>query len=86
MVIQSSKHLRRKRKPERNGHIKLTGFPRQSCPRKCKASRRWKKAQQKISKLKKKFAQQRQNWVHHQAVEIVSSNSLIATEKLNSKI
>ncbi len=69
-INQLSKQLKRKRKPER---------------RKCKASRRWRKIQQKISKLKKKVAQQRQNWVHHQAVEIVSSNSLIATEKLNLK-
>lgn len=69
-INQVSKQLRRKRKPEK---------------RKCKASRRWKKAQKKISKLKKKVAQQRQNWVHHQAVEIVSSNSLIATEKLTLK-
>lgn len=65
-----SQELRRKRKPER---------------RKCKASRRWKKAQAKISKVQKTVAQQRQNWVHHQAVEIVSGNSLIATEKLNLK-
>ncbi len=84
-INQTSKQLRRKRKPERNGHIKLTGFPRQSCPRKCKASRRWKKVQKKISKLKKKVAQQRQNWVHHQAKEIVSDNCLIATEKLTLK-
>ena len=69
-IGRASKKLRRKRKPER---------------RKCKASQRWKKAQKKISKLKKKVAQQRQNWVHHQAVEIVSSNSFIATEKLNLK-
>ncbi|MDJ0536063.1 MAG: transposase, partial [Xenococcaceae cyanobacterium MO_207.B15] len=69
-IHKISKQLRRKRKPER---------------RKCKASRRWRKIQQKISKLKKKVAQQRQNWVHHQAVEIVSRNSLIATEKLTLK-
>ena len=69
-INRVSKQLKRKRKPER---------------RKQKASRRWKKAQKKISKLKKKVAQQRQNWVHHQAVEIVSRNSLIATEKLNLK-
>ncbi len=69
-IQQTSQQLRRKRKPER---------------RQCKASRRWKKAQKKISKLKKKVAQQRQNWVHHQAVEIVSRNSLIVTEKLNLK-
>ena len=65
-----SKHLRRKRKPERG---------------KCQGSRRWKKVQKRLARLKKKVAQQRQNWVHHQAVEIVSSNSLIATEKLNLK-
>ena len=62
--------LRRKRKPEK---------------RKCKGSRRWKKVQAKVAKLKRKVANQRQNWVHHQAVEIVSRNSLIVTEKLNLK-
>lgn len=69
-INRESKNLRRKRKPER---------------RKCKASRAWKKAQSKISKLKKKVANKRQNWIHHQAVDIVRSNSLIATEKLNLK-
>lgn len=69
-INQVSKQLRRKRKPEKG---------------KCKGSVRWKKAQKKIAKLKKQVAQQRQNWVHHQAVEIVSSNSLIATEKLTLK-
>lgn len=69
-INRESKKLRRKRKPER---------------KKCKASRAWKKAQNKISKLKKKVANKRQNWIHHQAVEIVRSNSLIATEKLNLK-
>ncbi len=69
-INQISKQLRRKRKPEKG---------------KCRGSVRWKKAQKKIAKLKKQVAQQRQNWVHHQAVEIVSSNSLIATEKLNLK-
>lgn len=69
-INQLSKQLRRKRRPEKRKH---------------KGSRRWKKVQSKISKLKKKIANQRQNWVHHQAVEIVSCNSLIATEKLNIK-
>ena len=69
-IKQASKELRRKRKPERRKH---------------KASRRWKKARAKISKLQKKVANQRQNWVHHVAVDIVRSNSLIATEKLQVK-
>jgi putative transposase len=53
--------------------------------RKVIASRRWKKTQVRLAKLKKKVANKRQNWVHHQAVEIVSCNSLIATEKLQIK-
>jgi len=66
-INKISKQLRRKRKPER---------------KKSKASRRWKKTQARLAKLKKKVANKRQNWVHHQAVDIVSCNSLIATEKL----
>ncbi|MDJ0575547.1 MAG: transposase [Xenococcaceae cyanobacterium MO_234.B1] len=69
-IKQASKQLRRKRKPE---------------SRKQKASRRWKKARAKISQLQKKVANQRQNWVHHVAVDIVRNNSLIATEKLQVK-
>ena len=66
-INKISKQLRRKRKPEK---------------RKVSASRRWKKTQARLAKLKRKVANKRQNWVHHQAVDIVSCNSLIATEKL----
>jgi putative transposase len=69
-INKTSKKLKRKRKPEKG---------------KSKASRRWKKTQARLAKLKKKVANKRQNWVHHQAVEIVSCNSLIATEKLQIK-
>ncbi|MBD0388022.1 MAG: transposase, partial [Nostoc sp. C3-bin3] len=53
--------------------------------KKIKASRRFKKAQAKVSKLYRKVANQRQDWVHQVAVEIVSGNSFIATEKLEVK-
>jgi putative transposase len=66
-----SKEKRRKRAPNRN--------------KKIKASRRWKKAQSQVSKLTRKVANQRQNWVHQVAAEIVSSNSFVATEKLEVK-
>lgn len=69
-INKLSKQLRRKRKPEK---------------KKVKASRRWKKIQALLAKLKRKIANKRQNWVHHQAVDIVSCNSLIATEKLQIK-
>ena len=65
-----SKKLRRKRRPEK---------------RKVKASRRWKKFQKQISKVKRKVANQRYDWSHQVASQIVSSNSLVATEQLNLK-
>lgn len=70
-IKKASKEKRRKRPPNRK--------------KKTKASRRWKTAQAKVSKLTRKVANQRQNWVHQVASEIVSSNSFIATEKLEVK-
>ena len=67
-VKQLSQQLRRKRPPEK---------------RKIKASRRWRKAQGLMSKVKRKVANQRHDWSHKVAAQIVSSNSLVATEKLN---
>lgn len=67
-IQQCSQDKRRKRAPNRK--------------KRQKASRRWKKAQSKVRKLYNKAANQRKNWAHHQAAEIVSGNSLVATEKL----
>ncbi len=67
-VKKVSQEKRRKRAPKRN--------------KKVKASRRFKKVQLRVSKILKKVANQRQNWVHQVATEIVSSNSFVATEKL----
>ncbi len=53
--------------------------------KKIKASRRWKAAQKQISKLNKKVANQRQNWVHHETTRIVSGNSTVVTEELEVK-
>ena len=50
--------------------------------KKQKGSSRWKKAQAKISKTTRKVANQRQNWVHQVASDIVRCNSFVATEKL----
>ncbi len=70
-IKKASIEKRRKRAPNRK--------------KKIKASRRWKKAQSKVSKLTRKVGLQRQNWVHQVAAEIVSSNSFVATEKLEVK-
>jgi putative transposase len=53
--------------------------------KKTKASRRWKKAQKQVSKLNRKVANQRQNWVHQETTRIISSNSTVVTEKLEVK-
>jgi len=50
--------------------------------KKQKASSRWKKTQSTISKVTRKVANQRSNWVHQVASDIVRCNSFVATEKL----
>ena len=54
-----------------------------SFKKKIKASKRWKKANKQVSKLVRKASNQRQDWVHKQAAQIVSRNSMVATEKLS---
>ena len=53
--------------------------------KKIKASRRWKRASKKVASLQRKASNQRQNWIHHQAIHLISGNSLIASEKLEIK-
>ena len=70
-VNQLAKNSRRKRAPNYKKRIR--------------PSRRWKKANKAVSKIQSKVARQRQDWQHKVATEIVSGNSLVATEKLNLK-
>ena len=67
-IKQLSKGKRRKVAPNRR--------------KKQKASSRWKKTQAKIAQVTRKVANQRANWVHQVASEIVRCNSFVATEKL----
>ncbi len=68
---QRSKAKRRKTKPDFR--------------KKIKASKRWRKANKKVGKLQRKVANQKQDWVHQTAAQIIRSNSMVATEKLNIK-
>lgn len=70
-VKVASKRLRRKRSP--------------NWKKKVKASKRWKKNRQLVSKLQRKVARQREDWQHKVTSNIVSGNSLIAGEKLSVK-
>ena len=70
-INRLAKKSRRKRTPNYKKRIK--------------GSRRWKKANKAVSKIQAKAARQRQDWQHKVATQIVSCNSLVATEKLNLK-
>ena len=70
-IRKASKQKRRQRAP--------------NFKKKVKASSRWKKASKKVSRLQRKVANQRQDWIHKVAAQIVSGNSLVATEELNLK-
>ncbi len=77
-----SKKLRRKRTPY--GQKQLTEKHKSSRKR-VKASSRWKKRSRKIRKVHETIANRRADWVHQVAAQIVSVNSLVATEELNLK-
>ena len=70
-VKAASTKLRRKRSPNRKKRIK--------------ASRRWKRERQRVSKLQRKVTRQREDWLHKTTSNIVSRNSLVAGEQLNVK-
>jgi putative transposase len=67
----ASKRLRRKQSP--------------NFKKKIKASRRWKKHRQVVSKLQRKVTRQREDWLHKVTSDIVSGNSLVAGEQLSVK-
>jgi putative transposase len=70
-IKKASRQKRRKRAP--------------NFKKKIKASKRWKKASKKVVLLQRNVANKRQNWTHKVANQIVSGNSLVATEELNLK-
>ncbi len=70
-VKKASKRLRKKQAP--------------NFRKKFKASKRWRKARKSVSKLQQKVTRQREDWQHKVAAQIVSRNSMVATEKLNLK-
>jgi putative transposase len=70
-VKQLSKGLRRKRRPNRKQGVQ--------------ASARWRRARKRVSRVQRKVARQRHDWLHQLTSDIVSRNSLVAGEKLNVK-
>jgi putative transposase len=70
-IKQASSQKRRKRAP--------------NFRKKVKASKRFRKASLRVAKIQRKIANQRQDWTHKVAAQIVSSNSMVATEELNLK-
>ncbi|MEB3177586.1 MAG: transposase, partial [Nostocaceae cyanobacterium] len=82
-----SKGKRRKRSPNFKKKIKASyELGRDgNRHRPVRASRRWKQVQKRISKLTRKVANQRQNFVHQETTRIISGNSTVVTEKLEVK-
>lgn len=68
-VCSRSKQKRKRRAPNRKKGVK--------------ASNRWRRAQVRVSRLQRKVSNQRKDWAHKVAAQIVRCNSLVATEKLN---
>jgi putative transposase len=84
-IVEAPKFLRKAEAQIKNASKSKRRKQAPDYKKKVKASRRWKKASNRVSVLNRKVANQRQNWVHQVAIEIASSNSLIATEKLEVK-
>ena len=80
-VRKHSKKLQRKRSP--NGQ-KLSN-KHKSNRKPTKPSSRWKKIKRKIGKVYSYVANRRADWAHKVAAQIVSCNSLVATEQLSLK-
>jgi putative transposase len=72
---QKIKHLSKGKRRKRSPNFK----------KKVKASRRWKKSTKLVSKLNRKVANQRQNFVHQETTRIISGNSTVVTEALEVK-
>lgn len=70
-ILLESKKLRRKRSPNRKKRIK--------------ASSRWRKNTQRVSRLQRKCAEQRKNWQHQITSDIASRYDIGVTEKLDTK-
>ena len=70
-VKKLSKQKRRKRPPNRK--------------KKIKASKRWRKASAKVSRVQRQATRQRQDWAHQTTAHIVSGHSLVVGEKLRVK-
>ena len=80
-IRKLSKKLRRKRSPRGQ---KLTK-KHKAKPKRVKPSSRWKKLKRKIAKVHQTIANRRQDWADQVAAQIVSCNSMVATEQLSLK-
>ena len=80
-IRKHSQKLRRKRSPTGQ---KLSS-KHKSNQKRTKPSSRWKKLKRKIGKVYSYVANRRADWAHKVAAQILDSNSLVATEKLNLK-
>ncbi|MDV2992931.1 MAG: hypothetical protein N4J56_002585 [Chroococcidiopsis sp. SAG 2025] len=83
---KASRKLRKKQAPNFKTRGATTEGTSATHPlKKVKASKRWRKAKDIVSRLQQKVTRVREDWQHKVAAQIVSRNSMVATEKLNLK-
>lgn len=84
-LIENPKFLAKSQQKVKVASKKLKKKQAPNFKKKIKASKRWRKARKNVSRLQQKVTRQRTDWQHKVAAQIVSRNSMVATEKLNIK-
>jgi putative transposase len=84
-IINNPKFLASTQEKVKKASKKLSKKRSPNFKKKIKASKRWRKTRKQVSRLQQKVAREREDWQHKVATQIVSRNSMVATEKLNLK-
>jgi putative transposase len=84
-IIDNPKFLASTQEKVKKASKKLSKKRSPNFKKKIKASKRWRKTRKQVSRLQQKVAREREDWQHKVAIQIVSRNSMVATEKLNLK-
>ena len=85
MEIKNPKFLRKSEAQEKKLAKQLRRKRRQDHKQKIKGSRRYSTAQKKVSKLRRKIANQRKNWQHQVTTDLSRRYDIVVTEKLETK-
>jgi len=83
--VENPRFLRKSEEAEKLAAKELRRSRRPDYKKRIKGSRRYKKAQKRVSRLKRKVANQRKNWQHQVTTDIARRYDIVVTEKLETK-